>query len=113
MDIQTAIKEIRKRLDEIELLLVHLPKKKPNTLLHDKYPTLRLTGAMRDWMDLQEIPKGDSKAERVRKGLLRVANLIEDGLTLEQIKKHRLVRSKPTLTSDLVDRFYEAYKNRP
>ena len=111
MKIEQAIAEIRKRLDEIEALLVHLPASKPKSLLHEQYPTNQMTNAMRDWMDLQGIPKGDAKSDRVRNGLLRVANLIEDGLNLEQIQEHRLVKNKPTLKPHLRD-FYESYRNR-
>jgi hypothetical protein len=104
MDVLTAIAEIRKRLDEIEELAKHLPEQKKNPLFDGIY---RPTKQMRDWMDMNGIPKID----RVRNGLLRVVKLAEEGLTLDQIRDHRLVRAKKTM-APYIDDFYAKWSSR-
>jgi hypothetical protein len=71
------------------------------------YPTHVITKSMRDWMDMNGIVKKD----RVRKGLLRVAKLADDGLTLEQIMGHRLVKQKTAMHEFLED-FYRKWSSR-
>ena len=104
MDVHKAIAEIRKRLDEIEELAKHLPEKNDDELLPNTY---RPTRQMQDWMDINGIPKID----RVRCSLLRVAKLANDGLTLEQIKEHRLVRAKKTM-APYIDEFFAKWSSR-
>lgn len=107
MDVLTAIAEIRKRLDEIEELAKHLPATGIASLLDARYPTHVVTKQMRDWMDMNGIVKKD----RVRKGLLRVAKLADDGLTLDQIMVHRLVKQK-TAMHEFIEDFYRKWSSR-
>ena len=104
MHVLTAIAEIRKRLDEIEELAKHLPEKNADELIPNTY---RPTRQMVDWMDINGIPK----IYRVRCSLLSVAKLINDGLTLEQIKDHRLVRAKKTM-APYIDEFFAKWSSR-
>lgn len=106
MDVLTAVSEIRMRLDEIEELTKSLPAGKPR-LLDSRSPTFVLKRKVRDWLDINGITKSSS----VRTGLLRVATLAEDGLTLEQIKRHSLVRRIKSIQG-LVDDFYRDWMAR-
>jgi hypothetical protein len=104
MDVMKAISEIRKRLDEIEELVKHLPESKSDTMLPNMYSP---TAQMRDWMDMNDIPKDG----RIRCSLLRVAKLANDGLTLSQIKNHRLVRAKKKM-APFIDDFFAKWSSR-
>lgn len=107
MDIQRAINEIRKRLDEIEELAQQLPpsKNKNESEWVGRYggPTAKLS----DWMDLQGYPNKSA----LRRPLAHVVMLIEQGLTLEQIKKHRIIR-KRKVVHEYIDDFYAKWTSR-
>jgi len=106
MDVLKAIAEIRKRLDEIEELVQHLPEPKQGRLTVSSY-IHRPTKEMVDWMDENQI----IKKERVRCGLLRVAKLADDGMPIEQIKRHRIIRSKTSM-AQYVDDFHAKWISR-
>lgn len=94
-------------MDEIEKLAKHLPATSVTSLFDARAPWLVITKNMRDWMDMNGIVKKD----HVRKGLLRVAKLADDGLTLDQIMVHRLVKQKTAMHKFLED-FYRKWSSR-
>ena len=92
--IAKAISEIRRRLDEIEKELAKIPQTSGS-----------FDGISPKWFDLNDFPKD----VRVRKTLIRVAGLVHEGFTDEQIRKSKIVGRKTKVIA-VLDLFLEKWR---
>jgi hypothetical protein len=101
-DLLRLIERVRAFLDSLESELKQKGKLTPD---RDFLATIRYMTARRqqldDWMDRHGFPSN----EAVRHGLDRVDELMDDGFSLEEIKKHRRMK-RLKLVVPYIDEFF-------
>ena len=96
-DIIAAINAMRAKLDEIEKMVNDLPGEMPRTHITSGYTA---GPAFHDWCDFNGIEKNYKR----RREFFLIAQMMDEGLTAEQVRQHRRVRNKKTLLP-FVDEF--------
>jgi hypothetical protein len=105
-DIIAAINVMRAKLDEIEQMVNRIPFEIPSSSITSGYS---LTPKFRDWCDIH----GFSVDSQQRRYLCQVAIMIDDGLTLEQIKNHRKMKRRKTLLPHIDEFFAKWQQHKP